>query len=322
MSFVVTARAPGKIVLWGEFAVLAGAPAAVLAVDRYARCSIRATATQRWQLQSRGFVSSPTVASLDTILGGGNGVLSHALNALPNDSLSDLPAGAACMLDTLCLYANGQKLGIGSSAAICTATYTACAALVGVEPDFEAARAAHRAFQGGKGSGIDLAAAWYGGALRFQAGSAEPLANFEPQAWTFFWTGKPAATTTHIGRFSEWVSQGNTRELDSLGDACEALFQANHPDQLCAHLGEYVDRLRALDQAAHLGIYGEGHEHLHALAKEWEVVYKPCGAGGGDVGAATARDGETLAAFSAAAVDAGFQRLDVTRADHGAHLSR
>ena len=32
--------APGKIVLWGEYAVLAEAPAAVLALDRYAEVSL------------------------------------------------------------------------------------------------------------------------------------------------------------------------------------------------------------------------------------------------------------------------------------------
>ena len=33
--------APGKIVLWGEYAVLAGAPAAVMAIDRYASCALK-----------------------------------------------------------------------------------------------------------------------------------------------------------------------------------------------------------------------------------------------------------------------------------------
>ena len=35
--------APGKLVLWGEYAVLVGARAGVLAVDRFARCQATTT---------------------------------------------------------------------------------------------------------------------------------------------------------------------------------------------------------------------------------------------------------------------------------------
>ena len=86
-------------------------------------------------------------------------------------------------------------------------------------------------------------------------------------------------------------------------------------------MGEYVDALRRLDQAAALGIYSPAHERLHTLAHAHDVVYKPCGAGGGDLGAVISDNPEKLAAFTAAAIDLGFDKLEIGRADHGVRIS-
>ena len=63
---MIRASAPGKVVLWGEYAVLRGAPAMVMAVDREAICTIDLnqdganSADDRWQFESLGFDAAPT----------------------------------------------------------------------------------------------------------------------------------------------------------------------------------------------------------------------------------------------------------------------
>ncbi|NIR97720.1 MAG: hypothetical protein GWN54_10245, partial [Gammaproteobacteria bacterium] len=70
----------------------------------------------------------------------------------------------------------GHKLGIGSSAAICTAVYGAFCELLGVGPSLTDALAVHRSLQSGSGSGIDVAAAYLGGSLRYQLRGERPPA--------------------------------------------------------------------------------------------------------------------------------------------------
>ena len=48
--------APGKVVLWGEYAVLDGAPAAVMAVNRYANVTLTPAAAMT-QCTSRGLLT-------------------------------------------------------------------------------------------------------------------------------------------------------------------------------------------------------------------------------------------------------------------------
>jgi phosphomevalonate kinase len=47
------------------------------------------------------------------------------------------------------------------------------------------------------------------------------------------------------------------------------------------------------------------------------VVYKPCGAGGGDIGIAVDTDADGLDAFTALAIDAGFVPLDLQMDNSG-----
>ena len=69
--------------------------------------------------------------------------------------------------------------------------------------------------------------------------------------------------------------------------------------------------LRGFDDDHGLGIYGAGHAAMSDLAASAGAVYKPCGAGGGDVGIAVAASAETLASFAALADETGFARLEI-----------
>ena len=307
---MIVGRAPGKAVLWGEYAVLTGAPAVVLAVNRYAVCGLTPSAAYRFiasgfeapEAEFHSLPLDPPEAEPAALLGW------HVLQAFE---------GKACrpanfQLDTGAFHSQGRKLGLGSSAALCVAMEGACARWLGEAPCHQRALGAHRQFQGGRGSGIDVAAAFFGGALRFQAGEAQRHTTALPSC-RFVWTGRSADTGRHLDRFAAYLKGGDTRALDQLAKRSQRLCQAPSLDAL----GDYAEALRGLDRAAGLGIYSAGHRQAEALAKVHKLAYKPCGAGGGDIGAAFAESSAQFAGFEAAAEKAGLTVLDLEAAPHG-----
>ena len=160
--------APGKIVLCGEYAVVDGAPAYVLAVDRGVRCAVR---------PGQG-VETPD---------GDTRFVAPALEGAPPAMYRfsawnpvDLPS----------------KPGFGGSAAACVA---ACLA-AGV--DKTRAFEIHRLVQGG-GSGLDVAASIAGGLIRFQAGGFTSASVALPPL-SVIWSGQSASTGPRVQRYREW----------------------------------------------------------------------------------------------------------------------
>ncbi|MEQ8858625.1 MAG: hypothetical protein RIC56_08255 [Pseudomonadales bacterium] len=363
----ITASAPGKVVLWGEYAVLMGAPALVMAVNRYATCRLEPSGTPGWQVSASGFHAAAATPGrrqlLDPDTAPGHpvwDVLWHVLCSLPSDQTANLPDRIRAHFDTGAFHQHGAKLGLGSSAALCVAVYGAVCRLLGRTRQLEEALAAHRRLQGsargenqargenharggsargeenearGKGeneapggvtagSGIDVAAAWQGGTLRCQReqGSLVALPWKPPQELlvSCIWTGTSASTREHLARLRDWLAKGRGRELDDLGARTAGLFEA---DPCLEALADYVTALEALDRAAGLGIFSESHRRLGRLAIEAGVVYKPCGAGGGDVGAAFARSENAIERFNRLANAAGFLPLALETASHGIEVT-
>ena len=307
---MIRGRAPGKVVLWGEYAVLAGAPAAVLAVNRHAVCEVAPGPGYR-------FISSGFAAP------------EAAFRHLPADPPQDHPAAllawhvlqafraqrrraATFHLTSDAFFRDGLKLGLGSSAALCTAIEGAYARLVGEPPSFARARRAHRRLQSGRGSGIDVAASFFGGALRFQDGAATPLAATLPDM-RFLWTGASASTNHQLGKFNAYLQQGDHSALATLARCSEQLCETPN----LTNLGEYAQALHRLDRSADLGIYQSSHLQAERLAKRYNALYKPCGAGGGDIGAVFAESPANVTAFAAAATAGGFTILNLEPTIHG-----
>lgn len=311
ISQLIAARAsaPGKLVLWGEYAVLAGAPAAVMSINRHASVNISA-AQQGWRISAEGF---PSIASHTT----SNMFVNTQTAAMLNCVLQHL--GHSHYIEPFTLhtdssgfYHNAAKLGLGSSAAVCVATYAAVCASLSMPTSMQEAISIHRSFQGGKGSGMDIAASWHGGVIRFQQGAAQPAQWPAELDWLPIWTRRSASTTQHLDQFSHYRRRATQTSLDTLVDCSNKLFSAITP----AAFGAYVDALKALDQDAQLGIYTATHGALSNVADSEGLIYKPCGAGGGDFGIAIG-DASQLIAFQEKIATLDCQVISLEMAAHG-----
>lgn len=318
MPDVVRASAPGKVVLWGEYAVLADAPAAVLAINRRAMCTIAPRKTG-YRLRTKGFVSPAvevTTLQIDHVPASA-ALFAHAASALARP----LPDGLDITLDTTDFHRQEEKLGIGSSAAALVACYGALCALTGEDACLDRAIAAHRAFQG-SGSGLDVAAAMTGGVIRFQSGKTQLLGLPDTLHFAFVFSGRGIATGKQLGSFAQWRQHGDTRALQTLANAATGLFDAVANKR---YWQTYIEALQQLDHAADLGIYNDAHRQLAQLSGSLGLVYKPCGAGGGDVGMAVGFDPDDqtlLREFIELCTAKDFMPLDLTGTPHGLHVEQ
>jgi phosphomevalonate kinase len=264
------ARAPGKIVLSGAYAVLEGAPALVAAVDRYVVADPRreaeiVTPEVREALQHRGAIRAPWFDA----------------RALRDE-------------------ATDRKLGLGSSAAILVASLAALE--LGSEPSlddaalarrvFDAALCAHRIAQGG-GSGIDVAASAFGGILRFQlssdGGIVPVTAPFElPKPLVVrVWASSSAASTSvmlaGVGALKKARPAEYRAVIDELGAAAQATAEATTGAAYVAACRRQLAGLAALDRAAQVPIVTPEVAELDRAAHMVGAAVLPSGAGGGDV---------------------------------------
>lgn len=281
------ARAPGKLVLSGAYAVLEGAPALVLAVDRF----VVADASLPAALETAEVAAAVRA-----------GVCARAVGFDASALRSD----------------DGQrKLGLGSSAAILVATL-----LVSPGPRarpalsrgwIEDAIRAHREAQGG-GSGVDVVACACGGVVRaaLEGGEVRWDRHALPDGVSLsVWSmGAEASTRGMLERVRALRAEAPARHaalLGALGEAARAGADATRARDLLDALAAQAATLRALGDAAGAPIVPAAIRAVtDALAPR--VVVLPSGAGGGDVVLA-ASEGALDPGDEAALRGAGLERV-------------
>ena len=263
-------RAPGKLLLTGAYAVLEGAPAIVVAVDRYAiadasRRTARASAEVRAAL---GDEPAPTVESEE-------------------------------------LYDGSSKMGLGSSAAVAVAALGACAAARGEDLTdsavrqaiFRGAREAHARVQAG-GSGVDVAASTYGGALRYalpNGGRNQELPDFRSVTlppglvMEVFWSGMSARTSVLRAQVDALLERDRLTyglRMGALGEAAMSAAAAVDAGDVRAFIAAATKTafgLEALGADAKAPIVPPSYAELARVAEGESAAFLPSGAGGGDV---------------------------------------
>jgi phosphomevalonate kinase len=327
-SFSITASAPGKVVLAGEYAVLDGAPAICAALDRRARVQIVPSDADHHVVMAPGFSDArgeflAVDGELQWLQGGENfGLVAdvwRTANAAPSNNLS-LQLDTSAFVDAV----QGVKIGIGSSAALTTALAAALCEVA--EADVEPTRiafAAHRHFQGGLGSGVDVACSSAGGLIEYRMGQASvPLDWPEDLAYTLFWSGVAVTTGAKIERLD---SQRPKPSRAALVYASRRMADAWRNGSTTAILDEYRDYTKILREFSidhGLGIFEAGHAEMANLAEAAGLVYKPCGAGGGDVGIVFADSADAITSFAAQELPQQFEIMNARLDPLGVQVER
>jgi len=338
----IEVSAPGKLVLIGEYGVLFGGPAVVMAVDRRARVELTPSDGARWTLSAPEV--APRSAELEVspngelrwcdeaLAGQYFDLVDRLLCELVSDHVVTLGGltPAAATLDTTPFFRSRhgvrRKLGIGSSAALTVALASALAgwSAAGRVPGagrqwLQTLVGLHRRVQGGLGSGIDVAASVLGGIIEYRLGDDGSVVNAAPLrlpgdlGFLCIWTGKSASTGSFLKRLEDRRSgdrQAVERAIRSIVDASQtgvgAIKRLSSSGFLDA-VDRFWDALGELSRVIEMPIASDEHQRLRRLACDIGVRYKPSGAGGGDFGLAFDTDPERLAAMATGAEGGGFE---------------
>lgn len=274
--------APGKLLLAGEYAVLRGGVAVVAAMNRRARACLAEPTS----------AASPFLAAVAARIAERWGPTHPAAHA-----------AAQVVVDTAAFSQDGQKLGLGSSAAATVAATAAALAGGGLELTraqvLELALAAHGDAQGqrgSRGSGADIAASTYGGLLQFRLGEQGPLLSPLPipssVQWLPFFTGHSADTVTMVARV-EAAGAAVQPPLEALARAGQgvaaALASGNGPAILEA-ITAAGHALAELGRAAGYDLETAAVRAVRTALAPLGAAVKTTGAGGGDLAIAVLPD--------------------------------
>ena len=352
----VLSTAPGKVVLLGEYSVLQGGTALAMAVDRQVRVRIKAKSTGDCTVCAPTL--SPCAVHFNVAENGqvrwlrDENESGHRFFDLLQSVVDSLSEEGAIRfqtqqrfdieLDSTALHlldprGSWVKLGLGSSAALTVALAEAFVKYTG-QPRWSLDRwmpaliKAHRRFQGGQGSGVDIAASLHGGLIEYRWINKRPCVDHlrlpSGLKFVFVWSGQSASTHQLLQQLRSWRENHGvnyTRCMDELGsissDAIEAIRQGNTAGFLAA-----TDRFSAavaeLGVRSGLEIFNPAHQNLLDMAKKARLVYKPCGAGGGDLGVAMGVESENTKKFVRLVKNSDYQIIDISLNPEGVQTIR
>lgn len=301
---VAEATAPGKLFLSGEYAVLEGAPALLVPVAQRAKASLWPRAEGEASIQLLGLEpldlplssldQAPLVkAVIEELRAAGKG--GQALDGFLDGQLK-------LQVDTTPFYLGLQKLGLGSSAAATVSVLSCFCPGLSPETALPLARQAHLRFQGGKGSGADVALAVHDKPIQFRDGSVKAVSLPAKLHLLFMWTGEEASSTDLLGqltRFQKAQPSAYHQAMEALSMAAKEVVQASggSAENFIQAVQRYDDLLLAFSSASGLDFYSKPHLALRKAVKSAACVYKLSGAGGGDFGLALAASPDPLVAL-------------------------
>jgi phosphomevalonate kinase len=336
MNETVVARAPGKLFVLGEYAVLDGCPAIVAAIDRHVEVAV-----QRTPRATRVRVCAPACAAADfptlhpPVIEGPLRFVVAGFAAALSQCREIGQQGWSLTITGTMVGPDGAKIGLGSSAAVTTATIAAllAAARKDVSRDdlFAAALAAHRKAQEDVGSGADVAASVYGGLVLFQPRerslpAVTPLTLPSHTKLLVAWTGESASTP---GLVKHYLAARN-----GAAPARAAFLYASR-----TYVAAFVSALRQ-GRLSHVAIDGNGAAlarlgerlglpvvtprlaRLVAIARSHGAAAKISGAGSGDCGIALTRNATAAEEIRSAWRAAGLVPLDVALDPTGVTVGR
>lgn len=354
---MITAQAPGKMILIGEYAVLEGAPALVCAMDCHARVSVVPNDINEFSVDapSIGVKREPFVLNaagrvrfnpnLDEQYLRRLHFFSAIFEALWQYSAAHNVQLKPCViyLDTAEFYSSElkTKFGFGSSAALTVSLIRVLLHFGGLDDDlsddqlFEMALHIHHRAQGNMGSGIDVAASTFGGVIEYilekkpeaLTGQVTKLSPCPDLLVAAVWSGHSASTrkmvrgvdqlkTDHPGIYQTMMQRlGEVSE-----QACQFYREGNGSDFLDS-IRVYASLLSELGERSGVSIVTPAHQHIMEIAERAGAVYKPSGAGGGDIGVLFSQSPEILQWTEELLKDTPYRMLNQKISDTGVELT-
>lgn len=336
---ILSARAPGKLIVCGEYSVLESSPALVAPVDRYFEVGLsveRGGEACGVSFESQGLQTDRSFCewqSEHTVKVPENSLMSmavRAFNALAQHYFLEQDfreQSWALSLDSSQLFDAGRKLGLGSSAAMLVALDSVLSKLVSqklsetLEQRWLRLHRLHSHLQGKQGSGVDIAAMVSNELSVFrniQHGACVINGHVIPEGvyFAYIWSGQSASTPSFLNSLSAWSNKNPSqyqRAMASLGEASSVCCKASSAETFCAELAAFTNLLFEFDQLAELGVFSGGMDTLFDLSRSYaHTWFKPCGAGGGDLGLAFSTSQSELLHYIQAIENTGFDVLSVS----------
>ncbi|MDA0712550.1 MAG: hypothetical protein O2897_00990 [bacterium] len=289
---IISASAPGKLVLAGEYAVLSGYSGLAIAINNRVTISVSKTTKPT---NSFNLIPPQTDS--------GQKLLAAFFKTADKMGLSVKPQEFTIDSTPFFLQTNNKitKLGLGSSAAVLVCLAAQILKQNQLETSNEAifklAFKAHREFNNQQGSGIDIAASCYGGLIKFQknAESTSPVVTqlkpvIDLKTLIPVFTNQSQSTEDFLTKVFAWKSkspQAYSDIMQNLGEVGLELEKniciKNDWKILVEIIAENIKLLTQLGEAANIGLITPNLTHLINLAKTYGGIAKPSGAGGGDM---------------------------------------
>lgn len=352
---MIVTSAPGKMILLGEYAVLEDAPALVCAVELRAVVKIK-------RLPGNEFIFSAPSLRLNELpfvilknnhvrfdpqltadalrkLNLFSGIMEFVYQQLPAEKKQQ---GLKIEINTDAFYSKEfhGKMGFGSSAALCVALVRGL--LHALELDwpiaqiFRLALNAHHHAQGKVGSGIDIAASYFGGFLKYERIYPTDISDRLPVTLPacpglYFkpvFTGKSASTTRLVNGVKQLkekqpqIYQQIMEKLKKISVEGVKAFEQGQVEHFLNQVHSFYSTLKELGKQSGMPIISEVHQKLAEIVSREGGVYKPSGAGSGDIGLIFTDDRQKLNSATESVKMHGYLPLEVEISKEGVQLEK
>ncbi len=321
---------PGKVFLSGEYLVLDGSLATILATKQKANITIEGNSGPNNILHSLPLNKSFTFAVNDNFQIQWNDKDPKELGLLIELAILEMkirPKNTTFTIDTTEFYYNNKKIGIGSSAAISLALIKAIDSHFGIKSRTNAiidkAIRLHKKKQSNLGSGLDIIASFSDERLIECDINSLTNKTWKKHQWpsNLFIKG---VLTNHESITTKMIDKYNQGHLlnkeffetlkfdaDKVLEKLSMSWSEKNTSSVLRYMEDYKIIMQRLNQQYTIGIYTDQHQALLDLANKFEIFYKPSGAGGGDLGFMLTDNQSNLKKFNNLLIDNNFKTIDL-----------